>query len=256
MPSSSDDIVEKIKDLLGPSLLDQAYDLMFGNLIDSFEPFIANRLGPKSGRIFSFGPNSMDGPNVIDKTARMISRLGLFGLTIDHYYEPNRPDSPLPIGNALPKEILSLQTNFPSYVYLRNMPRIASRGIFYENDERGQAIELLGCAKFGIPRLGYIVHQKLNEPESSSLKNSDFLHLDSSGFTECKAWTKSLCDHINSGYFCPFYDSISIPWNSLELFLNEDCTIVAVPDHESLQEPLRRFIQHGVSKKSWMRNSS
>ena len=68
MPSSSDDIVEKIKDLLGPSLLDQAYDLMFGNLIDSFEPFIANRLGPKSGRIFSFGPNSMDGPNVIDKT--------------------------------------------------------------------------------------------------------------------------------------------------------------------------------------------
>jgi len=246
-----DDTVEKIKEIVGPNFVEQSYDLMLGSLFANFEGYINSKLGPRADRVFSFGPNSGDGPIVVDKTARMISRLGLCGMTIDHYYEPNKPDAPISMSRALPKEIDSLPQTVPTYVYLQNLPRLVNRAVFYENDERGQALELVGCARFKIPRLGYILAKQLSQPPESALKNSDFLHLDETGFVECKARTKALCDHISSGRFCPFYDSISVPWPSLELFLNEDSTIVGVPEHENLQGPLSRFLMNGVDKKGW-----
>lgn len=225
---------------------------MLGNMFANFEGYIESKLGPISDRVFSFGPYSDGGLTVIDNTARMISRLGLCGMTLTHYYEPNKPDVPLKMSSALPKELEApIQQTVPMYVYLQNIPRLANRAVFYENDERGQALELVGCARFQIPRLGYILANKLTAPPESALKNSDFLHLDAEGYAECKARTRALCDHINSGSFCPFYDSVSVPWASLELFLNENSTIVGVPNQESLLEPLTRFLKNGVEKKGW-----
>ncbi len=249
--SGPDDTVERIKEIVAPNFVQQSYDMMVGSLFSSFEAYITGKLGPRINRVFSFGPNAGDGPSLIDKTARMISRLGLFGLTIDHYYEPGKPDDPIDMSRALPKEIESLPQSIPTYVYLQNIPRLASRAVFCENDERGQAQELVGCARFGIPRLGYVLTKNLSQPPESALKNSEFLHVAEAGSVECKAWTKALCDHVSSGRFCPFYDSISVPWASLELFLSEDSTVVGVPDHENLVHPLSRFLENGVNKKSW-----
>ena len=49
-------------------------------------------------------------------------------------------------------------------------------------------------------------------------------------------------------YFCPFFDAENVPWASLELFLNQNSTAVAVESLGNLVNPLTMFLKHGVDK--------
>jgi hypothetical protein len=61
---------------------------------------------------------------------------------------------------------------------------------------------------------------------------------------------KTLCPHRSSSEdrFCPFYDSINMPWFSLQLFLTKENTLVATNDVDDLGDVIKGFLTSGARK--------
>jgi hypothetical protein len=166
-----------------------------------------------------------------------VAAYGYGAMTGFGYYQAGKPGTFHDLQKILPEPVKRLIRIIPAYTYLHELPRLSSKAVFYQNEERGQAHELLGCFEHKIPSLGFIV-----SPRIKGKNNSTYL-ANNGRWTECVAYDKSFCSHeMSPDRFCPFYDQVQIPWTSLELFLTKENMLVAVNDLDDIDYPLEQFL--------------
>lgn len=196
------------------------------------------KCGPKERRIGVFGPYPNGGREIIDSTAKMVCELGFIAITADGFYLPNQCDIFHNIDEIMPSPIHKVKSMLPGRIFFHHFPRLVEKAIFYENDERGQVAELYGCHAFYIPCLGFIIHDKFwNENNCIFLSFKDV-------YSICETVSEELCYHDLLRPFCPFYESINIPWFSKELFLTDENQLVATKNLEDLKPALEEFVSN------------
>jgi len=208
-------------------------------LISAFNKVLNIRIGPRETRIGVFGPYPKGGKKVIQSVAQVVSKLGYNAFTGNGVYRKNNPNDLIEINDILPAHVQKVRKRIPDRILFHEFPRLVSKAIFFENDERGQYEELRGCMEYEVPALGFIRHRKI-----LSSKKCNFL-LDRRIFSECGAPEPALCPHeSNKSKFCPFYDSIDIPWFSKEILLAKENKnrLVAIRRIPSFLKVIKEFL--------------
>lgn len=196
------------------------------------------KFGPKTRRIGVFGPYPDGGKEIIESVAKIVCESGLVAVTADGIFSPNQGIVFHNINEIMPIPVRKVRSLLPGRIFFYHFPRLVEKAIFFENDERGQVAELYGCHAFNIPCLGFIIHEKLwNDNNCVFLEFKDV-------YSICEAINEELCYHEVLGLFCPFYDSINIPWFSKELFLTEENQLVATKNLEDLKIAINEFISN------------
>ena len=192
--------------------------------------------GPKEKRIGVFGPYPNGGREIIDKVAKMVCSCNFIAITADGFYLPEDCGVLQNINEIINLPVRGIQELLPGHIFFRHFPRIVDKAIFFENDERGQVTELYGCHDYNIPCLGFIIHEKLRNKT-----NCLFLRR-KRDYSICDATSEQLCYHNFQNIFCPFYDSINIPWFSKQLFFENENQLIAVKKLENLRPAIEEFI--------------
>jgi hypothetical protein len=237
------DVTQTLRGIL-PWAVDRVHKALLETAFGMLEPILAENVGPKETRVLVFGPYAKEGQGILRVVAQKVASLGYGALTGFGYCSAEEPQKFRALDEILPKTVLELREIIPSYTYLHEFPRLGSKAVFYQNQERAQVHELIGCCEYEIPALGFIVHNRI-----AGRTNSTYLAY-AGRMSQCVAYDKSFCGHEKfPGRFCPFFDSIPMPWATLQLFLTKANSIIAVKALADLDVPLRGFLQNGVSKR-------
>ena len=196
------------------------------------------KCGPKERRIGVFGPYPNGGRKIIDNVAKILCEFGFVSITADGFYLPNNCDVFYNINEIMNNPVHMIKNLLPGHIFFYHFPRLVEKAIFFENDERGQVIELNGCHDHNIPCLGFILHKKF-----FNHNNCIFLKL-KNGYSLCDATSKQLCYHKGLPMFCPFYDSINIPWFTKQIFFTDENHLVATENLEDLKPAIKEFISN------------
>jgi len=195
------------------------------------------KMGTKENRIGVFGPYLGGDREMIMRVAKMVSELNFAAVTGEGFFLPREPKVFHSIRELIPPYAQKARRAIPSHVFFHEFPRLVSKGIFFENDERGQFVELQGCSEYEIPVLGFIIHRTI-----SGSKNCNFLTVKNT-YSECEVTDKEFCLHqTRPEFFCPFYDSINIPWFSKELFMTKENRLIALKRIIALRKILKEFL--------------
>ncbi|MDG6950015.1 MAG: hypothetical protein JRM77_09280 [Nitrososphaerota archaeon] len=207
--------------------------------LTKFDPIVSSVLGPRDRRVFSGGPHTREGRAVSEAAASKIAELGFVGITEDSFYLPTAPKVAQrmegPTGFLV--QVRALLPTQP----LRQLPRLASKAIFFESREEDSLVHLRECSEHDIPRLGYVICPVIYETEAGG--NSSLLS-SSGGYSQCSASIKSQCGDFGTGSFCPFHEAMGDPWPRRSYYLTRGSTIIAVKSLTGLSEPLMHFLQN------------
>ncbi len=200
---------------------------------------LSSTVGPIDRRVGVFGPYPREGTDVILTVAQLVSELGYNAITGLGTYRQNDPTNLLSFMDFFPSHTRKIKSVIPDRILFHELPRLTSKAIFYENDERGQFVELSACSEYKIPALGFIRDEQI-----SKKTRCNFL-LDNDVFSECAVKDTALCLHDSDSPFCPFYDSVDIPWFSKEILISKENgnRLVAVKRISTLRKIVEDFLK-------------
>jgi hypothetical protein len=231
------EITEMLREHI-PQAVPKVHRALLKMAFQGVEPTLETKIGPKTNRIWVFGPYPNGGREILQKVAKKVAKFGYSALTGFGFYSEGKPEKFYPLSAVLPPPVLSVIKIIPSYTYLHELPLLGAMAVFYQNQERAQVHELIGCYDYRIPSFGFIIHPKIRQSN-----NSAYL-ADHGTWVECSAYDKSLCGHlIFPERFCPFFDSVRMPWTSLQLFLEKNNRMVAVTELKHIDKPLESFLR-------------
>jgi len=223
----------------------QSLDIFYQKIAElglvAMESAARKKIGPIESRIGVFGPYAGEGKVVLDKVAREISQLGYASLMGDGFYLPKHSDEFHKIEEIIPPAVkTTIQTIIMhSSVFYRLFPRLTSKAVFNLSELRSQILELEGCLESGIPSLGFIVHENID----SKGKNCPYLFA-ATDHSICKVPNKLLCPYHYKGLkiFCPFFDSVNIPWLVKQVLFSDANHMVAIRNLSNLTGMLEEFL--------------
>ncbi len=232
--------VDSLKSLIEPSLNDFQKAVRLA-LVDSMSVLLDKHIGPKNSRIGVFGPNHMNGMDVTLRVAQMVSKLGYNAITEAGTLKKNCPDQFIDLKKFLPANVKKISAVIPDQALFLEMTRLLRKAVFFENEERGQYCLLRACSKSKISTMGFIVHSQISNNDKCA-----FL-IDRRSFAECGVAEPSLCPRLYTNGFCPFYDSVYIPWFSKEILLSKSSgnRLIAVRDESILEQMVTEFVLDG-----------
>ncbi|MFQ6056239.1 MAG: hypothetical protein ACE5J9_07980 [Methanosarcinales archaeon] len=126
----------------------------------------SKKIGSKESRVGVFGPYPEGGEKVIMKVAKMVSELKFAAITGRGFFLPRQPKVFHSIRELIPPYAHKARKVIPDHIIFHEFPRLVSKGIFFENEERGQLVELQGCLAYEIPVLGFIRHKTISASRS------------------------------------------------------------------------------------------
>lgn len=235
-PSEMERILRKV---LEPNILGIVYDHFIEPSIGWVCSLADQKIGPRETRIGVFGPYPEGGEKIINEIAKIVSKHGSAAITGKGFYIANEPGRFHVIDEIMPQMIGKIKLLVGDRRFFYHFPRLVNKAIFNMHIERTQVVELQGCYDFKIPMMGFIRHedighQKKNKCNFLTVKNS---------YSECIVPSRDLCIHeVIPRLFCPFYDSVDIPWSSKQLFLTEENRLVAIEKMSAIETILKEFI--------------
>jgi len=203
------------------------------------------KVGPKDNRYGVFGPYTDKEKPVIDYILKLVASQGRAAITGEGYYLPDDPVTFHKIEEIRPEEAWTFfEKLLPMYQYLLHLPRITKKSIFDMNEERAQAVELIGCHNYGVPALGFIIHPEISRGRDKTNPDCEYLVVNKT-YAECVAPASTYCPyHKPARPFCPFYNSVDIPYTYKQLFLDSETNrLIAVRKLEDLEEPVIEFLK-------------
>jgi hypothetical protein len=229
--------VDSLRGLISPSL-DHFWKAACIPLMGALDVFLDKSLGPKSTRIGVFGPYPKGGSQIILSVAKIVSELGYNAVTGLGTFAKNNPNNLVGLMDAVPNHAKKIRSAIPDRVVFHELPRLVSKAVIFENDERGQYEELSGCFEHKTPSLGFIRHRII-----SKSGNCEFL-VDKGPFAECYVSEPTLCARQSKNGFCPFCDSVDIPWFTKEMLLAKDHgnRLIAVKSIGTLRTVIKGFL--------------
>jgi hypothetical protein len=234
------DELDPLKGLIHPTLY-HFWQGMAHPVLLATNAYLNLHIGVKSTRIGVFGPYPDEGTDVVLKVAQMVAEQGFNAITGLGTYTRDNPNELVGLLDNLPTHLRKARKVIPDRVLFHELAQLVSKAIFFENDERGQYEELTGCCEYKVSSLAFIRHRKI-----FSRSHCEFLE-DKESYTECSVSEPTLCPHMSKNHFCPFYDSINLPWFSKEILLSREHgnRLVAIRSLPALKKIIREFV--GVS---------
>jgi len=210
-------------------------DSLFDLIIMALHPIFERAISPRSARIGVFGPYIENGHDVIRNIMKHLASRGFCGVTGIYYLRPS-DDEPRRISGIMPPVVRDLINKLvPTHRWLHEFPRLVAKSVVYLTHLRGQGNEVEGCSDFGIPMLGFILTDEIKRE-----RNVCNYLIDRENYTECICPDAELCNRVVEA-FCPFYDSVHVPWSIKKLFLNSD-RLIAAKNIDDLKPVIDEFI--------------
>jgi len=211
------------------------FDFLFDLAILALKPTFSKRVAPTDLRIGVFGPYVERGPEVIESIMKYLSSKGLGAVTGKYYVRPN--DLRLRLVRRLyPRAIRYLASDLvPTHKWLHEFPRLVSKSIVYLTMMRAQGNEIEGCSDYRIPMLGFILSDEISRE-----RNVCNYLVEKDTYAECVCPDWKLCDRVVKP-FCPFYESVHVPWSIKKLFLDSD-RLIAARNLEDLKPVIDEFV--------------
>jgi hypothetical protein len=232
--------INSLKSLIDPSI-DNFRKAVCLALIVRIRVILDKEIGPKNSRIGVFGPNPHEDGNVTPRVAKIISEIGYNAITEVGIFRKNSPEQAVNIKDYLPNNFKKISNVVPDQILSYELTHLVHKAVVFENEERGQYYLLKGCFKSKTPTLGLILHNKISNDNQCA-----FL-IDKATFTECGVTEPSMCPRLFKNGFCPFYDSIYVPWFNKEILLSKKSRnrLIAAKDVPDLKKTLQEFLSNG-----------
>jgi len=196
-----------------------------------------NPISPRKNRIGVFGPYINNGPEIIQDIMKFLSSKGFCAITGEYYLRPKTQNFKK-VNELCPDFLRTLKDEtVPPHKWLHELPRLVSKSIVYLTNLRGQGNEIEGCGDYDIPMLGFILTDEITRE-----RNVCHYLMVEERYSRCTCPSPEFCDRIVKP-FCPFYDSVHIPWSIKRLFLSSNNMLIAVKSLEDLKPLIDKFVE-------------
>jgi len=229
---------QAVFDLL-PELVSKVHDLTY----KAIETKANQKIGPRSRRIGVFG--SYENKHILNEIAKHISTLNYVSVTGMGYYLPRKANRFHRIDEVFPPAADLLLKSLPLYYYRKILTRIVSKAIFFLNMPYGQLEELSASAEYEMPVMGLIMHGQITKSE----QDCPYLHVEGST-AKCVVPHDSLCPaSFPVRPFCPFVDSIPLPYMTLKILHETNNHLVAAKDRQGVRLVINSFLRSGKRRR-------